>query len=114
MALCDKCELSPATLNAPGLKFFVRQVELGNEMYDLTVPEIKALFPSATDYAKYIAPWFAAIQAAFPKAEIALCGSYDSAWLAELLATPVGKAAHHVTVHVRVEQSSRGPRPSCA
>ena len=92
----------------------MHQVELGNEMYDLTVPEIKTLFPTATEYAKYIAPWFSAIQAAFPQAQIALCGSYDSAWLAELLATPVGKAAHHITVHVRVDQSSRGPCPCCA
>ena len=76
-------------------------VEMGNEMYDHTVPEIKTLFPTAAAYASFVESWVDAIRARFPNVEIAVCGSSDPEWLAQVLNSTVGRDTRNaVTVHV--------------
>ena len=76
-------------------------VEMGNEMYDQTVPEIATRFPTPEAYSTFIEPWVGAVRELFPNAEIALCGSTDVSWLASVLNSTVGKDLRNaVTMHV--------------
>ena len=49
----------------------VRYVELGNEMYDSTRPDVVAAYPNGQAYAAKMARWAAAITAAHPGATVA-------------------------------------------
>lgn len=76
-------------------------VEMGNEMYDKTVPEIAERFPTPEAYSTFIEAWVDGVRELFPDAEIALCGSTDVSWLASLLNSTVGKDSRNaVTMHV--------------
>eukprot|EP00054_Salpingoeca_dolichothecata_P012955 m.72097 g.72097 ORF g.72097 m.72097 type:complete len:538 (-) comp20218_c0_seq3:32-1645(-) len=75
-------------------------VELGNEIYDHTVPQILARYPNATVYGHAMAAWVQEISAAFPHAQMALCGGVSTDWNLELLKTPVVSQVHALTRHV--------------
>jgi len=77
----------------------VTHVELGNEMYDATRPDVLAAYPSPSDYADKMANWTAAIKAAYPLAKVALDGlanTWDArtlAWNGQVLQNPVSSGA---------------------
>lgn len=84
----------------------VTHVELGNEMYDATRPDVLAAYPSPSDYADKMANWTAAIKAAYPLAKVALDGlanTWDArtlAWNGQVLQNPVSSGADAATVHL--------------
>lgn len=89
----------------------IHLVELGNEMYDSSRQDVMAAYPQPSDYAAAMAPWVSAIQAAWPRAQVALVGvrwnAYSSAredaWNEEvLLNSSAGAQADATTLHIYV------------
>ena len=82
----------------------VALVELGNEMYDATRPDVLAAYPRPQDYALKMANWSAAIKAAFPAARVAwvgLANDWDDrtrAWNGGVF--PLAAAADAATIHL--------------
>ena len=52
----------------------LRFIELGNEMYDASRPDVVAAYPRPEDYALKMAAWTAAIKDAYPAAQVAWVG----------------------------------------
>lgn len=93
----------------------VNRIELGNEIYDHTVPEIlfvshapvyqptcaspclmissptfpRARFPNASVYAEAMGAWVQGVRSLLPQATIALCGGLDMEWNQALFSSPV-------------------------
>jgi len=72
-----------STLNAQlsGLRAFAGAgvpadflLELGNEMYDATRPDVVTAYPTGDDYSSKMAVWSAALKASFPASLVALVG----------------------------------------
>ena len=84
----------------------VTHIELGNEMYDATRPDVVAAYPEPSDYAEKMSGWTAAIKSAFPGAKVALDGlanTWDTrteAWNGQVLQNAVSSEADAATVHL--------------
>lgn len=84
----------------------VRFVELGNEMYDATRPDVLSTYPAPRDYAVRMASWTKAVKAAFPQASVALVGlanEWDSrthVWNHQVLQDPISAQADAATIHL--------------
>eukprot|EP00039_Didymoeca_costata_P009872 m.131596 g.131596 ORF g.131596 m.131596 type:complete len:530 (+) comp14629_c0_seq1:112-1701(+) len=78
-------------------------IELGNEIYDMTVPPIKARYPNASVYVQAMSTWITAIKKVpgLPSnIPIALCGGLDAAWNQVLSASSVISQVNAITQHV--------------
>ena len=86
----------------------VRYVELGNEMYDASRPDVLQAYPTPADYATKMANWTAAVKAAFPAAQVALIGvraqtdhqPREIGWNQQVLQNPVSHQADAATLHI--------------
>ena len=61
---------------AAALGLNVSVVELANEMYE-SADDVVARFPTAADYAEEANAWARAVRSAFPRATVAVVGSYS-------------------------------------
>lgn len=95
----------------------VTHIELGNEMYDSTRPDVLAAYPEPRDYAEKMAVWTAGVKAVFPQAKVALDGlanTWDArtdVWNAQVLQNPVSALADAATVHLYPGLPSAPPTP---
>eukprot|EP00730_Choanoeca_flexa_P003033 TRINITY_DN11266_c0_g1_i4.p1 TRINITY_DN11266_c0_g1~~TRINITY_DN11266_c0_g1_i4.p1 ORF type:complete len:455 (+),score=64.29 TRINITY_DN11266_c0_g1_i4:285-1649(+) len=77
----------------------VNYIELGNEMYDHTVPAIVAAYhASADNYSQAMGPWVNALRNSFPHAKLAIVGR-DTAWNKVVLASRAGQHVDAITFH---------------
>eukprot|EP01012_Entosiphon_sulcatum_P045099 TRINITY_DN6005_c0_g1_i2.p1 TRINITY_DN6005_c0_g1~~TRINITY_DN6005_c0_g1_i2.p1 ORF type:complete len:450 (-),score=84.00 TRINITY_DN6005_c0_g1_i2:134-1483(-) len=90
----------------------IRYIELGNEMYDSTRPDVLARYPQPADYAAAMQSWVEGLRGAFPPASlrIAIIGcSYwegqqgrEAAWNSQVLTSPAAQMADAATIHVYI------------
>jgi len=87
----------------------IRYLELGNEMYDESDPNIVRKDKTPRDYAIRMARWTAALKEEFPEAKVALVGerwnpgvppTREQVWNREVLQDPVSWQADAATIHV--------------
>ena len=84
----------------------VKFIELGNEMYDATRPDVLEMYPEPSDYAVRMADWTSKIKAVFPDSSVALVGlanDWDNrtrAWNKQVLQNPVSQQADAATIHL--------------
>lgn len=84
----------------------VSHIELGNEMYDSTRPDVLQEYPEPQDYAIKMADWTKQIKAVFPNSSVALVGlanDWDNRtriWNEQVLSNPVSSLADAATVHL--------------
>lgn len=87
----------------------VRYVELGNEMYDSSRPDVVKAYPSGSDYAAKMRPWVDAIHEEFPGAKVALVGAAayvalagprEAAWNQQVLQEGAAGGADAATIHI--------------
>ena len=84
----------------------IQFVELGNEMYDATRPDVLAAYPQPKDYAERMASWTAAIKTAFPTSQVALVGvanywdNRTQLWNQQVLQNPISQQADAATIHL--------------
>ena len=84
-----------------------RYIELGNEMYDSTRPDVMAKYPFPRDYAQEMASWTSAVKSAFPDSLVALVGwrggpgdNRTATWNQQVLQNNVSSLADAATIHV--------------
>lgn len=83
-------------------------IELGNEMYDMTVPAIQKRYPNITVYATAAVEWIAAIrQNVSGTLALVVCGGLDATWNQQILQA-TGHLAQGLTQHVYT-QLPEGP-----
>ncbi len=93
---------------AASLGMPIKYVELGNELWDPTESTYTSLYPTGAAYGLAMNPWIAAIKAAYPSAQVAVCGEDSSqplyagiprmaTWNASMLSVVTGEDA--VTFH---------------
>lgn len=85
-------------------------VELGNEMYDSSRPDVLAKYPQPKDYADTMLPWITAIKAEWPQAQVALIGERwndygkpvprEDTWNEQVLHSAAGAKADAATLHI--------------
>jgi hypothetical protein len=98
--------------------FDVKYLELGNEMYDSTRPDVLATYPEPRDYAIKMAQWTTALKKEFPSALVALVGlanDWDNrtrVWNDQVLNNPLSSQADAATVHLYAGIPGGQPSPS--
>ena len=87
----------------------IKYVELGNEMYDNTRPDVLAKYPKPIDYALAMVNWTKQIKQIFPEAKIALIGvrwdtqdasQRELTWNKQVLQNPISYQADAATLHI--------------
>jgi hypothetical protein len=84
----------------------IQFVELGNEMYDATRPDVLQAYPEPRDYAVRMATYTKAIKEAFPQSRVALVGlanEWDNrthVWNKQVLQDPISLGADAATIHL--------------
>eukprot|EP00048_Salpingoeca_helianthica_P016139 m.230630 g.230630 ORF g.230630 m.230630 type:complete len:509 (-) comp18106_c0_seq1:37-1563(-) len=84
----------------------VKFIELGNEMYDATRPDVLAKYPAPRDYAVQMEAWTKEIKSIFPDSLVALVGlanDWDNRtreWNKQVLQNPISSQADAATIHL--------------
>jgi len=115
-SVLDLCQLTcNLTYELAGLRAHaaagtpIKFVELGNEMYDSSRPDVLAKYPQPKDYANAMLPWITAIKAEWPGAQVALIGERwnkykpvprEETWNEQVLHSAAGLKADAATLHI--------------
>lgn len=101
----------------------VRYVELGNEMYDSTRPDVVREYPNGTVYATKMGHWTRNIKSVFPNASVALiavraddpgAAPRELKWNREVLWNPESALADACTIHIYCSTGKDPPTSQAA